>query len=153
MSNTKQVILTPQKLIISGIVLLALFTLTTLGIITFMLREKVPLASEVPKAHGIGPSYELDTFNVNLADLESKRFLRATLTLELSSSKLIPELDKRQAQIRDIIISILRKKKAADLKADSINVVNLKHQVKEQLNAILEKGEISAVYFTEFIVQ
>lgn len=153
MNDAQQVVLTPKKLILIGILLLVLFALTTLGIVTFLLREKNPPALEAPKTEGTGPSYDLETFNVNLADQESKHFLRATLTLELSSPKLVPELDKRKAQVRDIIISLMREKKAADLKVGNSAVLDLKRQIQEQLNSILEKGQIDAVYFTEFIVQ
>ena len=153
MNDTKQVALTPQKLILIGILLLVLFALTTLGIVAFLLREKSQPAPAALRAEGTGPSYALDTFNVNLADQESKHFLRATLTLELSSPKLVPELDKRKAQIRDIIIALLREKKAADLKVGNNAVLDLKRQIQEHLNAVVEKGQITAVYFTEFIVQ
>ena len=63
------------------------------------------------------------------------------------------ELDKRQAQIRDITITLLREKKAADLKAGNTAVIELKQQIQKHINIVLENGQVTAVYFTEFIVQ
>lgn len=151
--DSKQVVFTWQKIAIAGILLIIIFSMITFGVITFMLRQKPSADPNKPKTSNIGPSYSLETFNVNLADADSKRFLKATLSFELSTSKLIPELEKRQAQIRDIIIAILREKKASDLKVSSGDVPILKNQIKQQVNAVVEKGEINAVYFTEFIVQ
>lgn len=153
MNETKQIAFTPQKIILIGILLLALFAVTTLGIVAFISREGNQPASAEAKIQGTGPTYSLESFSVNLADQESRHFLKAALTLELSSPKVVSELDKREAQVRDIIIALLREKKAAELKAGNTAVLELKQQIQEQINVVLENGQITAVYFTEFIVQ
>ncbi|HHV08555.1 MAG TPA: hypothetical protein GXX69_10135 [Firmicutes bacterium] len=153
MNNANGVVLTPRKLILIAILLLILFAVTTLGIVTFLLREQNEPASVAAKPQGTGPNYSLETFNVNLADQDSRHFLKATLTFELSSPKVVSELEKRKAQARDIVIALLREKKAVDLKAGNTAVLELKEQIQKELNAVLENGQITAVYFTEFIVQ
>jgi flagellar FliL protein len=152
-NKTNQVALTPPKIILISLLLLVLFAVTTLGIVTFLVRNQREPAPAAAKPQGTGPTYPLESFNVNLADQESRHYLKATITLELSSPKVVTELDKRQAQIRDITITLLREKKAADLKAGNTAVIELKQQIQKYINIVLENGQVTAVYFTEFIVQ
>ena len=143
--------MSPLKIVLLVIAVSVLFTLVTVGIVNLLLNQK---RSPTPETMlGTGPTYSLDAFNVNLADQDSRRFLKATVTLELSESGVAKELQKREAQIRDIIIGLFREKKAAELKDGNQAIIELKSQMVKHLNAILTSGEISAVYFTEFIVQ
>lgn len=151
MSEGKQ-FFTPLKLVVVIVLVLGAFTAMTLGIVNRLLAAKQMSPAQAAQP-GTGPKYALETFNVNLADQESRRFLKATITLELDAPKLAKELEKRKAQVRDIIIALLREKKASELKDGNTAVQQLKEEIKSRLNAVLTSGKVTAVYFTEFIVQ
>ncbi|MDK2855163.1 MAG: flagellar protein FliL [Bacillota bacterium] len=152
MSEGKQA-WSPGRIIILVVVLFALFAVSTLAFVQYLLtRETAPTARK-PAQTGMGPTYSLDSFNVNLADQDSRHFLKTTITLELGTPGVAKELEKRQAQVRDIIISILREKTAEELKDGNATVQKLKDEIKSRLNNVLSSGQVTAVYFTEFIVQ
>jgi flagellar FliL protein len=116
--------------------------------------EDVPAEEEVT----MGPLYKLDTLIVNLADQGGKRYLRITMELELKPAEnveandVIDELEKRMPQIRDTILMILPTKQYADI-ATTPGKIALRDEIMAKLNTFLKKGQISTIYFTEFVVQ
>jgi flagellar FliL protein len=100
----------------------------------------------------IGPMYKMDTMIVNLADRGGKRYLRTTMELELNSSDVVEEIDKRLPQLRDTILMILPAKQYADISTTEGKLA-LRDEIISKMNAILKKGQISTLYFTEFVVQ
>jgi flagellar protein FliL len=116
--------------------------------------EEAPQEQEV----SMGPIYKLDTMIVNLADQGGKRYLRITMDLELKPSEnldakeVIDEMDKRLPQIRDTILMILPTKQYADI-ATTSGKIALRDEIMAKLNTLLKKGQISNIYFTEFVVQ
>ena len=116
--------------------------------------EEPPPEQEVT----IGPIYKLDTLIVNLADQGGKRYLRVTMELELKPAEnvevkeVVDELEKRLPQIRDAILMILPSKQYADI-ATTSGKIALRDEIISKLNTYLKKGQISSIYFTEFVVQ
>jgi flagellar FliL protein len=103
----------------------------------------------------LGPITTLGEFIVNLADPTESHYLRSTVVLELdygSSLKLAQEVEKRLPQIKDIVISCLGAKTSVQLQ-DPENREALKQEVKDKINATLNRGQLSKVYFTSFAVQ
>jgi len=100
----------------------------------------------------LGPIYSLDTFIVNLADKGGSRYLRVTMDLEMSNSALEDELTKRLPQVRDSILMILPSKRFEDI-STAEGKVALRDEMLEKLNGFLTKGQISKIYFKEFVVQ
>jgi flagellar protein FliL len=106
----------------------------------------------------IGPTYKLDTLIVNLADQGGKRYLRVTMEFELTpaekveATELTEEINKRLPQIRDAILMILPTKQYADI-ATTAGKIALRDEIMAKLNTFLKKGQISNIYFTEFVVQ
>ncbi len=98
----------------------------------------------------IGKVVPLETFIVNLSGSKGRRIAKVNMELELEGSEVQGEIDKRKAQIRDIIIIILSSK-TYDEVATREGKDGLKNEVKDTLNAFLTKGKILNVYFTEFI--
>ncbi len=115
---------------------------------------------EAPKEveASIGPTYKLDTLIVNLADQGGKRYLRVTMEFELKPSEnvevkdVIEELEKRLPQVRDTILMILPSRQYSDI-ATTQGKIALRDEIISKLNANLKKGQISTIYFTEFVVQ
>lgn len=106
----------------------------------------------------IGPLYRLDTLIVNLADHGGKRYLRTTMEFELKPNEevdpaeVIEEIEMRLAQLRDTILMILPTKQYAEI-ATTPGKIALRDEIIAKLNPFLKKGQISKIYFTEFVVQ
>ena len=100
----------------------------------------------------IGPIFSLDTFIVNLADKDGKRYLRLTADLELSGATVSEEITTRLPQVRDSILMILPTKKLEELQSVEGKTA-LREEIITKLNGFLTKGQITNLYFTEFVFQ
>jgi len=100
----------------------------------------------------IGPLYTLDTMIVNLSDHGGKRYLRVTMALELSDTESIATIESRLPQIRDAVLMILPTKTYDDVSTTDGKIA-LRNQVMEKINALMTKGHVNNIYFTEFVVQ
>ncbi|MBN2233010.1 MAG: flagellar basal body-associated FliL family protein [Deltaproteobacteria bacterium] len=114
-------------------------------------EERARLAEEAKKPE-ILPVFALKPFVVNLADSKSRRYLKTTLKLELSSPELQEELEKRQPQVRDVILTLLSSKTA-----DEVNSMEgkflLREEVVKRINTFLVTGKVTKVFLEEFVVQ
>jgi flagellar FliL protein len=92
----------------------------------------------------------LKDFTANLAAGEGpKRFIRMGAVLKFSKESKKEEFDSREAQIKDVILTILNSKKAEDLlKVEGKNY--LKEEIKSSINAFLEDGNVIDVYYVGF---
>ena len=108
---------------------------------------------KVPKAQPLlGPIFPLDTFIVNLADKGGNRYLRITMDLELNDSTMENELEKRLPQVRDSILMILPTKRFEDI-SSAEGKTALRDEMREKLNSFLAQGQVTNIYFKEFVVQ
>ena len=100
----------------------------------------------------LGPIFSLETFIVNLADKGGKRYLRVTMDLELGNPELETELTKRLPQVRDSVLMILPSKRFEDITSVEGKIA-LRDEILDALNGILTQGQVSKIYFKEFVVQ
>ena len=108
--------------------------------------------TSVPVEELLGPIFPLDTFIVNLADKGGKRYLRVSIDLELDNEKLESEIKKRLPQVRDSILSILPTKRFEDI-SSAKGKTDLRDQMLASINGLLARGQITNIYFKEFVVQ
>jgi flagellar FliL protein len=146
-------------LIIISVVVLLFMGMVGAGF--FILWNKIeklpqdPAAEEIPveeEENSIGPLYSLDTMIVNLSDRGGKRYLRVTMALELSDPEALTTVEGRLPQIRDAILMILPTKKYDDVSTTEGKIA-LRKEVMEKMNALMTKGRVNNIYFTEFVVQ
>ncbi|MDD5372091.1 MAG: flagellar basal body-associated protein FliL [Sulfurimonas sp.] len=104
------------------------------------------------KLSEIGVLYPLDTFTVNLKSDSGRRYLKATVSLELKGPELSVELDKKTAVIRDRIIRILTSKTLEEI-SSAKGKQKVTEQIVEVLNSMLADGSVKGIYFTEFVIQ
>ena len=114
--------------------------------------EQADEDTPVPVEELLGPIFSLDTFIVNLADPGGKRYLRVTIDLELDSEELESEIKKRLPQMRDSILTILPSKRFEDI-SSAKGKTALRDQMMERINGLLARGQITNIYFKEFVVQ
>ncbi len=99
----------------------------------------------------IGPTYTLGDFVVNLSGSGGYQFIKANIVVEVDESEVVTELDKRNPQIRDLIILTLREQKIEDIEEPGAHVI--KNRLKSRLNGVLNSGQIQSVWFTQLVVQ
>lgn len=152
-----------KKLVLIIIIISAVF-LGIMGAGFYVLWSKVsPSDPQIEQAQGssseeetdqdeIRPVYSLDAFIVNLSDKGGARYLRTTMDLELSSEKTTSEIEKRLPQIRDAILTIVPAKTSKDINTIEGKTA-LRDEIIESLNSFIKNGQITNIYFTEFVVQ
>jgi len=113
--------------------------------------ENASIDDERPLSE-IGILYPLDTFTVNLKSDSGRRYLKATMSLELSGEELSTELDAKKAVLRDRIIRILSSKTLEEVSSRK-GKKKVSEQIMNTLNAMITDGQIKGIYFTEFVIQ
>ena len=106
--------------------------------------------ADAEKVEEVGKVIPLETFIVNLAGSKGRKVLKVNMELEVKGEHSLGEIDKRKAQIRDIIIIILSSKSYDEVSTRE-GQDGLKTEVKDTINSFLVQGKISNVFFTEFI--
>lgn len=104
------------------------------------------------KLSDIGILYPLDTFTVNLKSDAGRRYLKATISLELNGEELSLELDNKSPVIRDRIIRILTSKTLEEISSKK-GKKKVSEQIIDTLNAMIVDGNVKGIYFTEFVIQ
>ncbi|EMJ94312.1 flagellar basal body-associated FliL family protein [Leptospira alstonii] len=94
-----------------------------------------------------------EEFRINTSDKGEAHFVKMKLAFGIAKEDqtLSAELAERNAQMRDLINLIVGRKSKDEL----INIedqLDLREEIKAQVNHILTEGKIQEVYFTEFIV-
>jgi len=150
-----------MKLIIIAVSIIIVLSLIGFVMVKFVNPEQVSLGGltggdeeeqkEEEANNEIGPTYQLGDFTVNFAEENNFNFLKASITFEVSHEKLVEELNKRNPQIRDLVISILRAQSSSDIKAPSTK--SIKDEIKTRVNEKLNTGEINSVWFTQLVIQ
>lgn len=100
----------------------------------------------------IGEMFPLDTFVVNLADGNGKRYLRATMQLELSPELTVTTLEQRLPQIRDVVLTILPTKQFQEIRTVE-GKATLRTEILTKLNELFNGASVANIYFTEFVIQ
>jgi len=101
---------------------------------------------------GMGPTFHLDPFIVNLADEGGQRFLRVTMELEVKNAETVKQVEDHLPKIKDSILMILPTKKYADLHTVEGKIA-LRDQIMKKINGFLKGAPVTHIYFTEFVIQ
>ncbi|QOY55562.1 flagellar basal body-associated protein FliL [Candidatus Sulfurimonas marisnigri] len=104
------------------------------------------------KLSEIGILYPLDTFTVNLKSDAGRRYLKATISLELNGNELSIELDNKSPVIRDRIIRILTSKTLEEISSKK-GKQKVSEQIMDTLNSMIVDGNVQGIYFTDFVIQ
>jgi len=108
-----------------------------------------------PEGEAAGPTeifFNFDPFIVNLRGTGAKRYLKATIVIEIDNPSIKKEIEIRTPQLRDTILFVLTSKSYNDLSSNE-GKISLKHELMAHINRILRTGNLRAIYFTEFIIQ
>ncbi|MFQ5449134.1 MAG: flagellar basal body-associated protein FliL [Nitrospinaceae bacterium] len=109
-------------------------------------------AKKEPASPQLGVMFPLEPFIVNLAGTQGKRFLKVTVSLELSAPEVHAELKENLPKITDSILVLLSSKTFDDVYSIQ-GKFKLKDEVTTRVNRFLLVGHVKDAYFTEFIIQ
>lgn len=120
------------------------------GIEDVIQGESEHLVEDAHNEEFIGKLVPLETFLVNLSGSRGRKLAKINMELEVSSVVVQEEIEQLKPKIRDIIIIILSSKTYAQISTKE-GKEQLREEIRDQVNLFLTKGQISKVYFTEFI--
>ena len=115
-------------------------------------EKKAEEAAQVEEDVNLGVMFPLDPFIVNLAGSEGKRFLKVTISMELSAPEVHIELKENIQKITDSILVLLSSKAFEDVYSVQ-GKFKLKDEITTRVNRFLVVGHVKDAYFTEFIIQ
>lgn len=104
------------------------------------------------QSNQIGPMVEIEEFIVNLLDMDTTRYLKANITLEVDSEITVEEIQARMSQVRDAILLLAGNKNFSELR-DLQGKMQLRAELLGHINTLLEKGQVNKIYFTNFVIQ
>jgi len=96
--------------------------------------------------------FHLEPFIVNLAKSGGNRFLKVTVSLEVSSPEVRLGLKKNIQKVTDSILLLLSTKTFEDVYSVQ-GKFTLKGEITTRVNQFLTEGQVKGAYFTEFIIQ
>lgn len=126
--------------------------------------EKTAHAGEEAKSSGHGEHaeegkgapktlfYSLDPFILNLADIDSNRYLKISVSLEFDKPGSLADAGQRVPQIRDSMILLMSSLTYGDIHSVA-GKITLQSEIQNRLNTILTPGAVKRVYFTDLVVQ
>jgi flagellar FliL protein len=120
------------------------------GIDDVIKGEKKTLEQEERSKEFIGKLVPLEQFLVNLSGAHGRKLLKINMEFEVSNSEVSDEIEKIKPKIRDYIIIIASSKSYAEVSTKDGKDA-LREEIKNQINLFLTKGQISKVFFTEFL--
>lgn len=133
--------------------LILLVSITLVGVIAVVVIMKFTgdeAASNEPTIDEIiEASVEVPEITTNLA---SGDFIKISFTIQTDSKKAKEELEKRNFQVKNIIITELSELKSEELEGKA-GKEKLQEKLKTRFNSIMQKGTIEKVYITSSILQ
>lgn len=103
-------------------------------------------------AKQVGEIYPMKVVVVNIANTGATRYLRAGISFELEDAATVKEIVEREPQITDLVIMILSVKELEDL-VDFSGKNQIRKEIVEKVNSLLQSGKVKNAYFTEFVIQ
>jgi len=98
---------------------------------------------------------EFTTINdllINPAGSGGNRFLVVSIGVEAKRGAVLEELTSKDIVVRDAVLRLLSRRTAEELGS-----IELRDQIKDdlldELNAILQDGEVERLYFTQYLIQ
>lgn len=138
-----------KLVMIMAIMLVAIMLVGTIALVAVMKlsgddSKKEPSIDEVLEA-----SVDIPEVTTNLA---SDDFIKISFKIETDSKKAKEELEKRDFQVRNIIIYELSEKKSEELQGKE-GKMKLEETLQTKLNSLMQEGKVQKVYITGSLLQ
>jgi flagellar protein FliL len=130
----------------------ALLVVTTGAIAGFYFFTKVETKKPVAEKTSVITIWPMEAFIINIAETNGERYLKIVMQLEVSDPDVVKELDQLKPRLRDSILDLLTPKTYKEL-MDLSGKQRLREEIAGRINNILQRGKVTKVYFTDFVVQ
>ena len=115
-------------------------------------REQTKKEEEKKQENKLGPIYTIGELTVNPYGSNGLRFVIAEVALEVKNEDMIEELEKREPQIKDLLIRYFRERSTNQILnpnfQDSSSVA-----LRSEINQRLFKSQIDSLYYLKLVVQ
>lgn len=117
-------------------------------------RRKPPEGAEAAEVAPLGPTMDAGEFVVSLAPGPGLaiRYARLGVVVEADRREVVEELRRREPQVRDAIIAVIRTKRFEELSASG-GAEAVRRELVQALQRLVSKGKVVNVYFTDFVIQ
>jgi flagellar FliL protein len=136
-------------ILIASIALAVVASGTIAGFYLIPKTDAKKSSAEKPVVLSIWP---MDPFVINIAETNGERYLKIVIQLEVSDPGVGPELEQLKPRIRDSILDLLTPKTYKDL-MDLAGKQRLREDIAGRINNVLQRGKVTKVYFTDFVIQ
>jgi flagellar protein FliL len=106
----------------------------------------------LPKPVEYGQFMEIQGLVINPAESGGKRYLMLNLGLESSNAVTLGEIKQKEVVVRDTVLKVLGALTVDEL-ANIAYRNDIKRRLRDAVNAVLGKGEVSRIYFTQYVLQ
>jgi flagellar FliL protein len=86
-----------------------------------------------------------------LTNLSDRGLIKVSIEYELEKREVKVEIEKRSAEVRDVVNSVLRSKASSDVNGEN-GMAKLRMDIQNAVNSILRDGEVVNVYFVDILV-
>ena len=109
-------------------------------------------ATEEEEPIDYGEFMEMESLIINPSGTDGKRYLMIKIGLESNKAKALEEVKEKAIVVRDAILRDLSSRTVDELAAIEQRS-QIKDGLREVINGILEKGEVTRLYFTQYVLQ
>ncbi|WP_342512597.1 flagellar basal body-associated protein FliL [Sporosarcina sp. FSL K6-1522] len=138
-----------KALTISLIILVCITLLGAVALVLVLQLNKGETSEEPTIDEIIESSVDVEEITTNLA---GKQFIRITLKIQTDNKKSAEELAKRDFQVKNIVIQELSEMTQANLEG-KVGKQAFEDAIKQQLNPLMQEGEVQKVYIVSYIIQ
>ncbi|HEO8419006.1 flagellar basal body-associated protein FliL [Niallia sp. FSL W8-0635] len=139
-----------NKVIITMLVLLLVITLAGAGAFIYIWKFTGDEKAKEPSIEEIlESSVDVEEITTNLA---TDNFIRISFKIQTDSKKAKEELEKRDFQVKNIIIQELSEKTTEDLKGKN-GQIKLENDLKDKINELMQEGKVVQVYIVNSLLQ
>ena len=138
-----------KALTISLIILVCITLLGAVALVLVLQLNKGEASAEPTIDEIIESSVDVEEITTNLA---GKQFIRITLKIQTDNKKSAEELAKRDFQVKNIVIQELSEMTPENLEG-KVGKQTFEDAIKQQLNPLMQEGEVQKVYIVSYIIQ
>lgn len=100
----------------------------------------------------MGPIFPANEYTVNLLEAGGKKYLRTKFSVEVDNKKVITELETKLPMFHDKVNKVLGNMTLAELEMPGAKE-KIAAQLSQAINDILDNGEVTNIFFEEFVWQ
>ncbi|WP_409253708.1 flagellar basal body-associated protein FliL [Bacillus sp. SCS-153A] len=138
-----------NKLLTISLILLVTITLVGVLALIVVMKFNEEEAKEPSIDEVIAASVDVPELTTNLL---SGDYIRISFKVQTDSKKAKEELEKRDFQVKNIIIEELSEMKSDQLQGKE-GKQQLETTIKDKANSLMQEGKIEKVYITSYMIQ